>query len=185
MSPKLEHHDIAAHRLTPLRQYSRWDRIRLLAWGLAGILFRGSPRHLYGWRNQLLRIFGARIGRSVRVYPSVRIFAPWNLAIGDEVTIAWGVTLYNLAPIAIGNRTIVSQKAHLCSGNHDCRQAHLPFKNRPIVVGDDCWICADAFVGSGVTLGRLAVVAARAVVIKSVPERKIVGGNPAAIIGER
>jgi putative colanic acid biosynthesis acetyltransferase WcaF len=52
-------------------------------------------------------------------------------------------------------------------------------------VESDCWICAEAFVGSGVTLSRLAVVAARAVVVKSVAERTIVGGNPAVIIGTR
>ena len=185
MTDKLEHHDIAAHRLTPLKQYTRWDRYRRVMWGLISPLFWGSPRHLYGLRNQLLRFFGARVGRGVRIYPSVKVFAPWSLTLGDEVTLAWGVTLYNLASISIGSRTIVSQNAHLCAGNHDCRQAHLPFTNRPIVVGEDCWICADAFVGSGVTLNRLAVVAARAVVVKSVPERAIVGGNPAVIIGER
>jgi len=185
MTEKLDRQDIAAHRLTPLKQYSRWDRIRLMLWSLISRLFWGSPRHLYGWRNQLLRFFGARVGRGVRIYPSVKIFAPWKLSIGDEVTVAWGVMLYNLAPITIGSRTIVSQKVHLCAGNHDCHQAHLPFTNRPITVESDCWICAEAFVGSGVTLSRLAVGAARAVVVKSVAERTIVGGNPAVIIGTR
>jgi putative colanic acid biosynthesis acetyltransferase WcaF len=185
MSQKIDRFDIAANRRIVPRQYTRRDRVRLLLWALLGPLFWASPRHLYGWRNQILRIFGARIGRSVRIYPSARIFAPWNLEIGDEASVAWGVTLYNLAPISIGARSIVSQNAHLCSGDHDFRQSHFPFKNRPIAVGEDCWICADAFIGPGVTLGRLVVVAARAAVVKSVPDRKIVGGNPASIIGER
>ncbi len=133
----------------------------------------------------MLRVFGAKVGRAVRVYPSADIFAPWKLTIGDETTLAWGVRLYNLAEIAIGSRCIVSQGAHLCAGNHDFRQAHLPFNNRPIVIESDCWICADAFVGSGVTVGRLAVVGARAVVTKNVPPRAVMAGNPAKQVSER
>lgn len=182
---RLERHDIAAHRLTPLAQYSRRDRIRRVAWGLASPLFSASPRHFYSWRNQMLRWFGAKIGKGVRVYPSVKVFAPWNLILEDEVTVAWGVVLYDLAPIHICARTIISQSAHLCSGNHDCRQPHLPFTNKPIMIKEDCWICTEAYVGPGVTIERLGVVAARAVVVRSVPERMIVGGNPAVVIGER
>ena len=55
----------------------------------------------------------------------------------------------------------------------------------PISIGDEVWICADAFVGPGVTVSDRAVVGARAVVVKDVEEDEIVGGNPAKIIGKR
>jgi putative colanic acid biosynthesis acetyltransferase WcaF len=181
----IEQHDIAAHRSTPFGLYSKADFARRILWAALVPLFCLSPRHLYGWRNFLLRAFGAKVGRGVRVYPSVRIFAPWKLTIGDEVTIAWDVRIYNLAAISIGDRCLVSQGAHLCAGNHDYRQPHLPFTNKPIVVESDCWVCADAFVGSGVTVGRLAVVGARAVVTKNVPERAVMAGNPARQVSER
>lgn len=181
----LEQHDIPGNQRACAGAYSTRDRVRRVLWGLIGPFFRWSPRLLYGWRNLLLRCFGAKLGRAVRVYPSARIFAPWLLELGDEVTVSWDVTIYNLAPITIGPRSIVSQYAHLCSGNHDYKQAHLPFRNAPIVVESDCWICTDAFIGPGVTIGKLAVVSARAVVTRHVAARQIVAGNPAVPVGQR
>lgn len=180
-----EQHDIAAHRKTSSATYSRWDLVRRILWSLVSPAFRFSPRHFYGWRNLLLRAFGAKVGRAVRIYPSVRVFVPWQLSVGDEVTIGWNVTLYCLAPISIGARSIVSQNAHLCSGDHDLRSPELPFRNRPILIESDCWVCADAFVGPGVTLGKLAVAGARAVVMKDVATGTVVAGNPARVVGER
>ena len=181
----IERQDIAAARGISGDIYTTADYVRRIVWATLGPLFRCSPRHLYGWRNFLLRLLGAKIGKRVCVYPSARIFAPWRLRIADDVTIAWEVRIYNLAEVSIGERCIVSQHAHLCAGNHDFRQAHLPFNNKPIVIESDCWICADAFVGSGVTVGRLAVVGARAVVTKNVPPRAVMAGNPAKQVGER
>ena len=54
-----------------------------------------------------------------------------------------------------------------------------------IVVGNDVWICADALVLSGVTIGDGAVVAARAVVATDVPPYAVVGGAPARILRYR
>ncbi len=159
--------------------------MRRFFWGMVSPFFRLSPRLCYGWRNLFLRLFGARVGKGVRVYPSAEIFAPWNLTLGEEVTIGWRVRLYCLAPVTVGARTIISQHAHLCAGSHDFRQAHFPFDNRPITIGSDVWIAADAFIGNGVTVGRLGVVGARAVVVKNVPESAIVAGNPARVIGRR
>jgi putative colanic acid biosynthesis acetyltransferase WcaF len=181
----IEQHDIPANMRSCAAAYSTRDRVRRVLWGLTKPLFHGSPRHLYAWRNFLLRVFGANIGRAVRIYPSVRIFAPWHLSVGDEASVGWNANIYNLEPVAIGARAIVSQHAHLCSGNHDHRQAHMPFANKPITLEADCWICTDAFVGPGVVVGRLAVVGARAVVMRNVAPRAIVVGNPAREVGTR
>ena len=52
----------------------------------------------------------------------------------------------------------------------------------PIIVEDDVWIATNALILSGVTIGRGAIVAAGAVVVKDVPPYAIVGGNPAKIL---
>lgn len=52
----------------------------------------------------------------------------------------------------------------------------------PIIVEDEAWIGSNAIVLSGVTIGKGAIVAAGAIVTKSVPPYAIVGGNPAKII---
>nr|WP_281380118.1 hypothetical protein [Prosthecomicrobium pneumaticum] len=61
----------------------------------------------------------------------------------------------------------------------------MPLLKPPIAVGEEAWLCADAFIGPGVTVGRGAVVGARAVVVRDVAERTVVAGNPARPIGVR
>lgn len=175
--------DIQANRSA--RKYSRRENLERVLWALAGPLFRWSPRLLHGWRRALLRAFGARVGRGVQLHPSVRIFLPRQLAIGADVGIGEDVRLYNLGPLSIGAQATISQGAHLCGGSHDHRQRALPLIRARIEIGPAAWICADAFVGPGVSVGEGAVVAARAVCVRDVAAWTIVGGNPARVIGER
>ncbi|AXP01460.1 antibiotic acetyltransferase [Pseudomonas fluorescens] len=51
-----------------------------------------------------------------------------------------------------------------------------------VVIGSDCWICAEAMILSGVTIGHGAVVAAGAVVTRDVEPYAMVGGNPCRFI---
>lgn len=51
-----------------------------------------------------------------------------------------------------------------------------------VVIGSDCWICADVTILSGVTIGHGAIVAAGAMVARDVPPYAVVGGNPCKFI---
>lgn len=175
--------DVAANRRA--RKWSRREQIGRVLWALVHPFFAFSPRPLWGWRRFLLRLFGARIGEHVHVYPTARIAMPWNVAIGAFSAVGDRAILYALGPIAIGSRATVSQGAHLCAGTHDHRDPAMPLLKPPIVIGDSAWVAADAFVGPGVTIGRLAVVGARAVVVRDAPERAVVAGNPAVVKGYR
>lgn len=175
--------DIAANRKA--QKWSRKDLIGRLLWDLAHPLFALSPRPMWGWRRLLLRLFGARIGRDVRINPSARVTIPWNLTIGDEVGVGDRVILYALGPVNIGARATVSQGAHLCAGSHDFRDPAMGLTKLPISIGEETWICADAFVGPGVIVGPRAVVGARAVAMKDVAAGAVVAGNPAREIGKR
>src|SRR6185437_3157980 len=55
----------------------------------------------------------------------------------------------------------------------------------PIRIGGGVWVCADAFIGPGVSIGDNSVVGARAVVTHDVPNDVIVAGNPAKVIKPR
>jgi putative colanic acid biosynthesis acetyltransferase WcaF len=55
----------------------------------------------------------------------------------------------------------------------------------PIEIGDEGWICADAFLGPNVKVGNRAVVGAASVVVKNCNAGFIYGGNPAKKIKER
>ena len=182
-SSAMSHLDIASNRSD--RKWTRNELVGRVLWAACGPLFRFSPRLLWSWRCSLLRLFGAKVGSNVHIHPSVRIFIPWNLEIGDWSSVGFEALIYNLAPVRIGERVTISQRSHLCGGSHDFRDATIPLLKLPVTIEDEAWVCADAFVGPGVTVGARAVVAARAVAVKDVPAGSIVGGNPASIIGSR
>ena len=175
--------DVEANRLA-----IKWSRRELAGralWEILYPLFRLSPRPLWGWRRAMLRAFGAKVGSDVHVYPSVRISVPWNLTLGDHCAIGDHAILYSLGTITVGARATISQGAHLCAGTHDIESTTRPLLKLPIVVGDDAWIAAEAFVGPDVTVGAGAIVGARAVVMKDIEARLVVVGNPAKPIKRR
>ncbi len=174
---------------TPARNVSPWTRgekFKRLLWSIvAATLFRLSFHNSYNFRALLLRMFGARLGRNVRMRRTVKIEIPWNLAIGDDVSIGDAAILYSLGPITIGARTFLSQYAHLCAGSHDMTRTNYPLLRPPITIGSDCWIAADAFVGPGVTIGDRTVVGARASVFTNLKGDVVAVGNPARAVRPR
>lgn len=175
--------DIARNRAD--RKWTRSELFGRVLWALARPFFHFSPRVFWGWRLLLLRAFGAQLGRHVRIDPSVRVFLPWNLRIDDWSSIGFDVLVYNLGMVSIGKNVTISQRAHLCAGSHDYRTPSMTLLKPPISISDNVWVCADAFVGPGVSVGAAAIVAARAVVVKNVAAGTIVGGNPATLVGDR
>jgi putative colanic acid biosynthesis acetyltransferase WcaF len=133
----------------------------------------------------LLRLFGAKIGKQVRIDNTTRIFFPANLVLGDFVVVGHHVDLYCVAPISIGKNSMVSQYSYLCAASHDYRQSHLPLIAMPTTIGVESWVCARAFIGPGVSIGNRVVVAACAVVVKDVSDNVVVGGNPVRVIKNR
>src|SRR5205823_13817487 len=86
------------------RKYSSGEMTRRVLWTRVLPLFRFSPRPCFGWRRFLLRCFGAKIGRSVHVYPSGTIYFPWNLEPGDESAIGEQAVIYNVRRVTVGPR---------------------------------------------------------------------------------
>ena len=167
------------------RPYSNKEYVLRVLWSLAYPFFRFSPRPFFAWRRVLLRAFGAKVGTAAHVYPSARVYLPWNLIIGAESSIGEWALIYNLGPVTIGDRATISHRVHLCAGTHDYRDPSLPLLRRPIVIGAQAWVCADAFVGPGRQIGDGAIVGAGAVVVTDVAPWRIVAGNPASVVGRR
>lgn len=161
--------------------YSLANRMMRATWGLVYILFfRASPRPLHGWRRFLLRSFGANLGRGAKVFSSAKVFAPWNLTMGEFSTIAPDVDCYCAGKVIIGSHTTISQYSYLCGASHDHRRSNIPLFTAPITIGSQVWVCADVFVGPGVSIGDGTVVGARSSVFSNLPEWTVCTGSPAA-----
>ena len=166
--------------------FSFKNRLARLIWGVVYIIFfRSSPRSFHSWRSFILKIFNAKIGEGVHIYPNVKIWAPWNLEIGDEVGVADGVDLYSQDKIILGYRAIISQRSFICTGTHNFNLHGHPLTTKPIVINDYAWVAAEAFIGPGVNVGEGAVIGARSVVFKNIEPWTVVGGNPAKFIKNR
>ncbi len=163
------------------------SKLLRLVWNFVWFTFaRTNPRIGFNaWRLALLRFFGAKIGRGCKISPSCRIWAPWNLEMGEFSVLGDDVDCYSMNKIKIGSKVAVSQGAYLCTGSHDISSLKRPLITKPIQINDHAWVCARATVYPGVNIGEGAVVAAGAVVIKNVPAWIIVGGNPAFKIKDR
>jgi putative colanic acid biosynthesis acetyltransferase WcaF len=168
-----------------LQNYTFKEVVLRVLWGASRVVFRLTPRPCFELRSQILRCFGAKVGANVNIYPSTLIYYPWNLEIGDDSAIGEWALIYNLGKIRIGDRTTVSQRVHLCAGTHDYNEIPMPLLKPSIEIGDEVWVCADAFIGPSVTVADRAIVAAASVVVKNVSRGNVVGGNPAKYIKER
>lgn len=169
---------------------TKWSKaiiIKRILWGIVWtLLFRPSPRLFFtGWRNFLLRAFGAKIGAGVKISNTVKILYPWNLEMGDGSWIGWDVDVYNYAPVKIGKMSVVSQYSYLCTGTHDYEDPLFPLIFFPITIGDQAWVAAKCFVAPGVTIGDGTIVASGSVVTKDMPQWQICGGNPCKVIKAR
>ncbi len=149
------------------------------------LLFRPTPKVFWKWRNLLLKVFGAKIGKGSKIHPSAKISEPWFLVLGDYVCVGPYVICYSSGGIEIQSYATISQYAYLCSASHDYTKHAMPLIMKPVKIEKQAWICADAFIGLGVTIGQGAVVGARAVVAKDVEPWNIVAGNPARFIKNR
>ncbi len=166
--------------------FSLRNRLMRTVWAVTWLLAaRWTPPPLHRWRIFLLKLFGANVSWQAYIYPDVKIWAPWHLVVAQYGTLARGVTCYNIAPISIGMRSVVSQNAHLCTGTHDYLNPAFPLTAEPIHIGKRSWICADAFVGPGVHIGDGAVLAAKGVAFKNLEPWTVYLGNPAVKVKTR
>lgn len=166
--------------------FSFSNRVARVVWNLVYIvLFRFSPKPLHAWRSFLLRVFGAKVGKGVHVYPGVKIWAPWNLELKSECGIGSGAILYSQGKVVVGHRAIISQGVHICTGTHDYTKEGHPLVTAPITIGDKAWVAAEAFVHPGVTIGEGAVIGARSVVTKDMPGWMVCSGNPCTPLKQR
>ena len=170
--------DLKSFRL-PLNFRGRPAWFVQLWWIVHATAFRWSPQFMYGWRNFLLRLFGATIGRGVIIRPTAEITYPWKLTIGDHCWIGDYATLYTLGEIRIGDNACISQHCYLASARHDYTIPTFDMIGSFVAIEPEVWLATRVFVGPGVTVGRGSVVGACSVVLQDLPPMMVCAGHPA------
>lgn len=126
----------------------------------------------FGYKNLLLRLSGARLGKNVRIYTSARILGTGPLVIGNDVHVGPEAMIYTNcnAKVVIGNNVDIASRVTILTGSHevDPDGAHIAGRGtaKDVVIGDGCWIGANATVFGGVTLREKTIVAAGCVVLR-------------------
>ncbi|MDO9030791.1 MAG: putative colanic acid biosynthesis acetyltransferase [Hydrogenophaga sp.] len=168
-------------------EFSTSHKLKRLLWELVWLLaFRPTPRWaMHSWRRMLLKLFGAVIGRGCRIAPTCRVWAPWNLVMGEFSALGDGVDCYAMDKITIGSKVAVSQRTSLCTGSHDIGSLDRPLITGPIVIENHAWIAAECFIHPNVTVREGAVIGARSVVLKEVPAWSVCAGNPCKKLRDR
>ena len=139
-------------------------------WFIAQHIFLKSVLFPSSLRPYFFKIFGAKIGRKVLIRRGVKVHFPWNLEIGDNCWIGEEVWFINHEKISLGSNVCISQRSIICSGGHDFKSKSLAFAHEPVKIMDGAWVCADAKVLPGVTVGECSVVSAGEIARKSIPD---------------
>lgn len=128
-------------------------------------------------------------GNNLIAYGKIEVFSGQNISIGDNCKINPDVFLNGRSGVTIGDNVTLSHGAKLISTGYDVEHwmetgERVHITDKPIHVGNNCWIGADAIILPGVKItGEYVVIGAGAVVTKNITEsRVLVAGNPAKIV---
>ncbi|MEK7112610.1 MAG: acyltransferase [Patescibacteria group bacterium] len=140
---------------------------------------------LHSFRKLCYVLSGMKIGRGSTLHMWASFFNPCNISIGEGTIIGDHVFLDGRAALKIGNHVDIASEVMIYNSEHDLESVDFHAREEAVEIGDYVFIGPRAIILPGVNVGKGAVVAAGAVVSKNVPDFAIVGGIPAAVIGER
>ena len=190
-------------------QVLRGIKYKLLFKNSRGMIFIGSGvnikhcHQIYSGSNLIIedQVYinalsedGVRFGNNVSIARSSILICTGVIAhkgkgisIGDGTGINAGAYFGGQGGITIGNNVIIGPGVKVFSENHNFSDPEILIKNQgvtrnEVIIGDNCWIGANVTILAGVTIGPNSVIAAGAVVNKSMPGNVVIGGLPARII---
>ncbi|TKC08639.1 WcaF family extracellular polysaccharide biosynthesis acetyltransferase [Pedobacter frigoris] len=161
------------------------SKFKIASWYLTSLfLFQSGLMPFSNILVFILKIYGAKIGKDVRIKPFIHIKYPWKLSIGDHSWIG-ACQIENLDSVTIGSNVCISQNVMLLTGNHNYKEALFDLITKPIILEDGVWICANAIVCPGVTAYSQAVLCAGSVTSSDLKASYVYRGNPAMALRKR
>lgn len=121
---------------------------------------------------------------AARLAPYLHHVSPERLSIGRFCQIANGVRFITASANHRYDGVSSYPFAIFDGGASECR-ASLPTRFPDTTIGNDVWFGDGATVMPGVTIGSGAIIAARAVVTRDVPDYAVVAGSPARVVRMR
>lgn len=157
-----------------------------LLWWAVGIL---PSHHL---RRFFYRLSGMKIGKGSTLHMFARIYDPRHITIGEDTIVGENCVLdgrrqllQSNGGLAIGNHVDIASQVMIWTSEHDINDSQFRPIEAPVTIEDYVFIGPRAIILPGISIGKGAIIAAGAVVTKSVEAGTIVGGVPAKPIGSR
>lgn len=155
-------------------------------------IFRLLPGALgFSLRALLLRNYFASFGRTVVIWPGTRFRFPWNIQLGNNVSISYDSILQGGGGISVGDNTLVGPGTKIWSVNHVFNDSGQTinvqgYEGRSVSIGNDCWIGSHSFIKPGSNLPDGCVLLPGTVLGRlRIPQYSVVSGNPGRVIGPR
>lgn len=135
-------------------------------------------------REIFSELIGQKIDDTFTLIPPFYSAYGLDIRVGHKVFINQCCTLYDLGGLEIGDHVMIGPNVNIITTGHpldpSLRRDYVEAK--PIIIEDNVWIAAGATIIGGVVVGKNSVVAAGAVVTRSIPKNSFVAGIPARVI---
>lgn len=149
------------------------------------IVFRNPFIPFSSLKCEILKMFGAKLGKNIVIKPRVNIKYPWFLTIGDDTWIGEDVWIDNVAEVKIGKNVCISQGAMILCGSHDYTSSAFDLIIKPITIEDGVWIGAQSTVSPGIECKSHSILSLKSVATKPLEAYGIYQGNPAKLVKYR
>ena len=132
----------------------------------------------------LLKLLG-KVGKDVVIKPPFMVDYGYNIELGNNVFINYGVTILDCNKVTIGDNVLIAPNVQIYSAthptDHKIRQKHLENAER-ITIGNDVWIGGGVIICKGVKIGNNTTIGAGSVVTKDIPDNVVAVGNPCKVV---
>lgn len=148
--------------------------------------YNATRPHEFARRQQLMKKMFAEVGENCYFEPPLHSnFGGRHVHLGSNVYGNFGVTFVDDVEIYVGDCVMFAPNVVIATAGHPIlpalRRRAMQF-NRPVTIGANVWIGANAVVLPGVTIGENSVIGAGSVVTKDIPANVVAVGNPCRVL---